>query len=113
MPPAKSTDERFSKIEKRLQKLENAVFKKSKTFKKQGKPSSDYTGLIGGMRLLVDNGFFRKSRELKEIFNELKRENYHYSKASISKSLARDFVKKLRVLQRITQGKNFKYVVRK
>ena len=113
MPSTKSTNERFSKIEKRLKKLENEVLKKSKISKKQGKTSNDYKGLKGGIRLLFDNGFFRKPKELKEIFNELKRENYHYSNATLSKILARDFVKKLRILQRVSGGTNFKYVVRK
>lgn len=113
MPSTKPTNERFSKIEKRLKKLENAVFKKSTSGKKQGKSSKDYAGLSGGIRLLIDNGFFKKLRELKEIVAELKRENYHYAKAAISRALARDFVKKAKILTRIKEGKNFKYVLRK
>jgi len=113
MATTKSTNERFSKIEKRLQKIEKAVFTKPRVSKKQDKSSDGYDGLSGGIRLLIHNGFFKKPKELKEIFAELKRENYHYSKASISKILARDFVKKAKTLTRIKEGKYFKYVLRK
>jgi len=104
---------KIKKMEKRLKKLENVVFKKSTSGGKQGKSSKDHSGLSGGIRLLIHDGFFKKPRELKEIFAELKRENYHYSKATVAKILARDFVKRLRILSRIKEEKNFMYVLRK
>ena len=102
---------KFEDYKKRLEKLEKAVFgKKEKTTQKL---KSDYSGLVGGIQLLVDNGFFSNPKLLKEIVKELKVKNYHYSQASVSKILARDFVRKKRILNRIKEGVNYKYVIRK
>ena len=101
---------RLAKIEKRLTSLENAVFKEKK---KSSTISSSYDGLKGGIRFIIKNGYFKKLRGLSEIKSELKREGYHYSDASISKILTRDFTNKEKKLNRIKEGKNFKYVIRK
>lgn len=110
MTSTKSTNDRFLKIEKRLSKLEKAVFT-SPTSTKKG--TQKYKGLSGGIQLIIDNGFFKKQREVKEVISELKREGYHYSNESIAKILSRDFAHTKRILTRVKSGRNYKYAIRK
>ncbi|MEX2060857.1 MAG: hypothetical protein WD966_07375, partial [Nitrosopumilaceae archaeon] len=59
---------------------------------------------VGGIQLLIDNDFFNKEREVKEVISELKREGYGYPPESIAKSLSRDFVHKKRKHKRLKHG---------
>ena len=104
------SSKRFTKIEERLTKLESAVFSEKKPDKT--KPS-EYTGLSGGIRLLIKNGFFDTLREVNEVILELKNNNYHYPNQSIAKILRVDFATKQRLLNKIKAGHKFKYVIRK
>lgn len=97
-------------IKSRLEKIENVVFKNKKVKKEK---DSDYTGLSGGIRLIIDNKFLNKPKDVSEIVSEMKRENFHYPKESIRKMLSADFTKKKRILTRIKEGKVFKYVIRR
>ncbi len=110
MSGKKKSDLRLAKIEKRLTALEKAVFQEKK---RSGTASSSFEGLKGGIRFIIKNGFFKKLRSLSEIKSELKREGYHYSDASISKILTRDFTNKEKILNRIKEKKVWKYVIRK
>jgi len=101
---------RFESIEKRLDKLEGKPITSAEV--KQGK-KEDFSGLAGGIRLLIKNGFLNTPKDTKEIKTELKRESYHYTDAGISSTLTETFVKNKRVLNRIKEYKKWKYVVRK
>ena len=97
-------------FEKRLVKLEKAVFgKKSKRLELK----KENSGIKGGIQLLIKNSFFNKPKSVPEIVSELKREAYHYPTESVRTSLSRDFTKKERVLTRIQEKGNYKYVLRK
>lgn len=102
---------RIESLEKRVAVLES----KGKTQKKEGKDdaSTKYSGLVGGIRYLIDNDFLNQPKTANEIHTELKREGYHHSIAPISKLLSVDFTKKQKTLNRIKEGRHYKYVKRK
>jgi len=105
-----SIKKEFSKIKTRLDKLEKTVFQDKKLTITQ---VSDYSGLRGGIRLLINNSFFSNPKSLNEIMEELQRENYHYGIAVVAEALSVSFTKKQKVLTRFKEGKIFKYVIRK
>jgi len=100
----------LSSIEKRLAEIENIIFTEKPKFEKK---KNDYSGLSGGIRQLVDNGFFDKPREMKEIIYELKAVGYHYPDPSTFKIISVDFIQKRKILSRLKIGRNYKYVKRK
>jgi len=77
----------LAKFENRLTKLEKIVFPSPSPAKKG---PQKYRGLSGGIQFIIDNGFFNKQREVKEVISELKREGYHYSNESIAKLVPED-----------------------
>jgi hypothetical protein len=71
-----------------------------------------FSGLRGGMRLLVQEGFFKEGRTQGEIFEELKRQGYHYPKTSLPAAL-QAFLSK-RTLTRVAgDDSQWRYVERK
>ncbi|AFS80375.1 hypothetical protein NKOR_02385 [Candidatus Nitrosopumilus koreensis AR1] len=108
MPRSYMNEDRFEELERRVSKLEKEVFQEKK-YKKETK----HTGLRGGLRLLIGNGFFNYPKALNEIVTELKREGYHYPNPSISKALSVDLTLKQKLLNRIKEEKSWKYVLRK
>lgn len=113
MSAEKSIDERFSKIEERLDTIEKIIFSQNKANEKKIIEKDDFSGLNGGIRLLINNDFFSKSKTLKEIINELQRESYHYGKGAIANALSINFTKKQKILTRFKEDKIYKYVIRK
>jgi hypothetical protein len=75
--------------------------------------SNNYKGLVGGITLLIDNGFFISPKTANEVHAELKKETYYYSIQSVDSSLRKDFVSRKKILTRIQEGKVWKYVLRK
>jgi alkanesulfonate monooxygenase SsuD/methylene tetrahydromethanopterin reductase-like flavin-dependent oxidoreductase (luciferase family) len=71
------------------------------------------TGATGGLRILVDEGYFGSPKQLAEIIERLKQEGRHYSDATISMGLL-NLVKE-RVLMRFRDkgDKKWKYIIRK
>ncbi len=100
--------QRFEIIEKRLNNLEG----KPNKIKKE-KAKDKFSGLSGGIKLLIEKGFLNKPKFVAEVFDELKKENYHYPKKSVEKLLSIDFRSKQKVLNRINENKKWKYVLRK
>ena len=96
-------------LEERVSDLEKVVFgtRRKTVINKEKK----YKGLAGGIKFIIDNGFFKKPNLVSEVLNELKRESYHYSIESVDKTL-RDFHKR-RVLTRLDEKGKWKYVLRK
>jgi len=93
--------------------LKKYYFQKKTQVGNKTKKQKKYSGLSGGIDLLIDNNFLNKPKDVNEIVSELKRENFHYPKNSIGKILSVDFTKKKRILTRIKEDKVFSYVVRK
>lgn len=105
-------DEEIKKIlddhEIRIRVLEDKPVKEKET-----RIEKDYKGLVGGIKFLIDNKFLDEPRTANEIMTELKREGYHHSLAPISKMLSVNFTKNKKVLNRIKDKENWKYVLRK
>jgi len=102
---------RFEKIENRLDRIENKKSEEKGIEKETEK--NNYSGLAGGIRLLIKNGFLVSPKEVKEIKEELKREGYHYTDAGITSTLTETFVKNKKILTRINENKRWRYVIRK
>lgn len=96
--------------EQRIKRLEELIFSKKEALKPIKK---NYSGLAGGIRLLIDNGFLNEPKSVKEIMAELKREGYHNSKSGVASTLSVTFTKSQKALNRIDENKVWKYVVRK
>ncbi len=99
----------FEDHERRIKILEGKPLEQ----KKPESNKKDYKGLAGGIRLIIDNEFLKDPKTVNEIVAELKREGYHHSVAPVSKMLSVDFTKNKKVLNRIMEGKVWKYVLRK
>ena len=105
----------IEKLKKIIHDHEDRISKLEKTFseKKTEKPKkSNYTGLSGGIRLLIDNGFLDTPKFVSEIVAEMKREGYYHDVFSIDATLRKTFLKN-RTLQRTKEEKKWKYVIRK
>lgn len=76
--------------EKRISKLENAVF--AERAKPKGK--QEFKGLSGGIEYLISKGFLDTPKSVKEVQEELRKEGYHYSYGSADKLLRVDFMTK-------------------
>jgi len=76
---------------KRVEKLERAVFvgERKSGGQKKKLVKSDYSGATGGVRLLVDNGFFDRKRSSTEVKIELEKRGYHYSAQAVQMPLMR------------------------
>ncbi len=72
-----------------------------------------YSGISGGIRLLIDTGFFNTPKKALEVQMELKKEGYFGRKESIDKLLRVDFLKKRKTLNRIKEKGIWKYAIRK
>jgi hypothetical protein len=117
-------DEKIKKIlddhEKRIMVLEH-LLKRAPSVKRHGlSPSKDkqlsrdnYKGLAGGIRFLIDNGFFSEPRAVDVVDAELKREGYHSTLAGISSTLSETFTKSQKILARIKEDNKWKYFLRK
>ncbi len=77
----------LSSIIKRLERLEKAVF----LDKKQERPvkPNDFTGLKGGINLLISRSFFKTKKNLSNTKQELEKHDYYYSPAAIQTTLNR------------------------
>jgi hypothetical protein len=81
-------ENRSREIIKRLKGLEEAVFGK-KGRQTRISQSEGFTGLKGGLRLLIERGFFKAKKALSATKQELEKQGYHYSAAAIQTTLNR------------------------
>ena len=102
--------ERLDEHERRLKILEEVKSVK-KIEKKEA--NNKYEGLVGGIRYLIDHDFFKTPKSIDEIFNELTKEHYIYPKNSVGKIISVNFMKKEKILNRLKEGKLWKYAIRK
>src|SRR2546427_12712202 len=98
-------------LEERVSDLEKAVFGSKKPIIK--KTDDKYKGLIGGLTLLLENGFFKKPVLVTEVQDELKKEGYFYSIQATDTLLRRSMVKRRKVLTRVKVDGVWQYVIRK
>lgn len=105
-----NVEEKLDLFEKRIEKLEKAVFDQ------KAKPkslSNDYKGLVGGINFLINSGFFKKLVSVNEVHKELKKESYVYPIKSVEKILRVDFFHKKKILIRDKEDGVWKYALRK
>jgi len=82
-----------SDLTARIEALERVVF--GAKLKQRALPKSEFKGAIGGLRLLLSNGFFDQRRRFSEIETELNKQGYHYSKQAIQTPLNRFSLKEV------------------
>ena len=99
--------QRIIEIERRLDRIEG--------LKEQvrNKPGKKYNGLAGGIRLLLDNGFFDSPKSLNEVIDELKREGYKLSVSGVASTLSTTFTNKQKMLTRSKDKEGWRYEKRK
>ena len=96
-----------------LGKLAGVEVEKSSASSQKSKVKSkkEYSGTTGGIRMLIDDGYFSVPKVKKDVINKLAEEGRYYSNPSISMSLL-NLVKE-RKLSRIGKKGSWKYVIRK
>ncbi|MFA6136308.1 MAG: hypothetical protein WC705_03060 [Candidatus Paceibacterota bacterium] len=50
---------------------------------------TNYSGASGGIRMLLDDNYFKETRSLSEVTMRLKQEGFNYSKNTVSMALLR------------------------
>jgi len=81
--------------------------------KTEGPTPKSYSGTNGGIRFLIDQGFFSQPRAVKEVLDELQKEGHYSSLQTVDAALRKEFVKRMKILTRVKDGKVWKYVLRK
>jgi hypothetical protein len=87
-------DKTLSTIERRLARLEKAVFGQRGKTKDNRKSTasaktSDFSGATGGVHFLVSRGFFKQKRTLAAARTALSDHEYHYSAPAVQMALNR------------------------
>ena len=81
-------DKNLTGINRRLKRLEDAVFGASK--KSSRKPlQADYSGPTGGVRFLISKGTFKNKLSLGDVRAALEKNDYHYSAQAVHIALNR------------------------
>lgn len=75
--------------------------------------AKDTSGATGGLRILIDEGYFNDPRQLPEIIDRLKQEGRHYSNATISMGLLNLVRERILIRFRDKGDKKWKYIIRK
>jgi hypothetical protein len=75
----------------RIEKLEQVVFGGGKNSrpKKLEKPTEDFSGPTGGIRLLISKKFFETKRGLSDVRKGISDQGYHYSVQAVQTGLNR------------------------
>ncbi|TET84174.1 MAG: hypothetical protein E3J36_02095 [Candidatus Nealsonbacteria bacterium] len=71
------------------------------------------TGATGGLRFLIDEGYFDSPKELPEVINKLREEGWHYFTATVSMGLLNLVRERILTRYREKKGKPWKYVIRR
>jgi len=105
-----SNSKKIKELEHRISKLEKAVFDRKKHVKKN---TTNYEGLVGGIQLLIDKGFFKKPVLVTAVHDALQKEGYFRPIQSTDTILRRDMVQRKKILTRIKVGGVWQYVIKK
>ena len=110
----KNFEKRLDGLEKRIEKIERTIYGEiSSKLKTKKHTKKSFTGLIGGIELFIENGFFKTPKLVTEVQDELKREGYYHSIQATDTALRRSFVKSKKILTRVKIDGIWQYVVRK
>ena len=102
----------IQKIERRIARLEEAVFGGSRRRSIPAARNTNTSGPAGGVRTLVEMGFFKSKRNLGDVRTELGKHDYHYGTQAIDTALRRLSKKNGPLVIVKQKGTNF-YVKRK
>jgi len=102
----------IKEILRRIERLEAVVFAKGTKPTNSKNESSKHKGATGGIRLLVDEGFFSKKKPFGEICDAAATRGYHYSKQAFHEALTR-LATKEKILVALTEGGKKVYAVRR
>ena len=102
---------KIKKLEERISKLEKTVFGTRKPSTKS--KVNQYEGLMGGINLLIENGFFKKPVLVTEVQDELQKEGYYQTIQSTDAVLRRNMVNRKKILTRVKVDGIWQYVIRK
>lgn len=91
----------------------NIKIKPNKTPHSIKEAKKDTSGATGGLRILVDEGYFDEPRQLTVIIERLKQEGRHYSNATISMGLLNLVRERILMRFRDKGDKKWKYIIRK
>lgn len=103
---------KIKELEARILKLEKVVFD-TKSKKSIKTSTTEYQGLVGGLQLLIDNGFFNKPVLVTEVQDELQKEGYFRPIQSTDAALRKDMVQRKQALTRIRVNGVWQYVIKK
>lgn len=106
------------RIDKRLKRLEDAIFggdgqsKTASALKSRQPKKSEFSGATGGVRFLISKGSLRKKQGLAEVRTSLSENGYHYSKQAVHEAL-KNLAAKGGPLVSLQEGGRKVYVERK
>lgn len=112
MMDLKNLETMLKNHEERIVALEKSL-KPTKEHSKTKDLPRDYSGLVGGVRYLIDEKFFNTPRKLGEIIDKLKENGYFHDSGAVHRTVAVYFVKRDKILTRFKEGKVWKYVIKK
>jgi hypothetical protein len=104
--------DRNTRLERRIARLEKAVFGHNSNTRRTIKAQQSASGPAGGVRMLIDTGFFKGKRNLGDVRTQLEKHEYYYSTQVIDTALRR-LAKKNGPLVIVKQNGNNLYVKRK
>lgn len=117
----KTTDTQLQKIIDKLKNHEDRIHELEKSIlthdsghksKKVSIGENKYTGPTGGVRMLLDNGFFKIKRSLSDVRKNLSDNGYYYSRQAVHEAL-KILSGKTGPLVSLKEGKGKLYVERK
>lgn len=82
------------------------------TLPKQSKQKGT-KGAVGGLNLLIDEGFFDSPQSLTVVINKLQEMGRHYPKSTVAMGLLNLTRSRVMVRLKNTKTKNWEYVIRK
>lgn len=108
-----TVEQQIKDLTARVQKLETALVKKKPNARANKDGEAKYTGATGGVRFLIDKGFFSSKKSLGEVRKAAAGHGYHYSAQAIDTALSRKSAGASSPLVALKEGGGKKYVRRK
>lgn len=102
-----------SKIAEQITALVNELVELSGYSPKVSVQKKEAKGAVGGLNLLIDEGFFDTPQSLTAVIDKLKEMGRHYPKSTVAMGLLNLTRSRILVRLKNTKTKNWEYVLRK
>ncbi len=102
----------YTEIVRRIERLEKAVFADTAKPTAKKAESNTHKGATGGIRLLIEEGFFNHKRHFGDVCSAASERGYHYSKQAFQEALKRLSMKDRTLVALEEKGKKV-YAIRK